>query len=226
MPEREEQADHVGDREAAARRTAAAAARRGRGRGRGRRTPAPAAPRRPASRGPPARSSRRRCRARCPRCRGTPRRRAAAVPRRSSRCQAPFDSRDREQQQRQRRPAATGTLSQKIACQLTPSTTAPPMTGPSATPRPETPPQMPIAAARIAGGHRRGEQGQRQRHDRGGAEALDRAGRDQRLRRRCSAPRRSRRAVKSVMPASITRRRPSRSPSVAAGSMKVANASV
>ena len=47
---------------------------------------------------------------------------------------------------------ATGTLSQKIACQRMPSTTAPPMTGPSATPRPETPPQMPIAIARRAAG--------------------------------------------------------------------------
>ena len=118
--------------------------------------------------------------------------------------------------------SATGTLSQKIACQLTPSTTAPPMTGPSATPRPETPPQMPIAAARIAGGHGGGEQGQRQRHDRGGAEALDRAGRDQRLGGGAQRARRSRPAVNSAMPASIIRRRPSRSPSVAAGSMKVA----
>ena len=33
-------------------------------------------------------------------------------------------------------------------------------------------------------------------------------------------------SVKTVMPASIIRRRPSRSPSVAAGSMNVANASV
>ena len=42
----------------------------------------------------------------------------------------------------------TGTLSQKIACQFQPSTTAPPISGPSATPRPAMPPQMPIAAGR------------------------------------------------------------------------------
>ena len=41
-----------------------------------------------------------------------------------------------------------GTLSQKIASQLQPSTTAPPISGPSATPRPETPPQMPMASGR------------------------------------------------------------------------------
>ncbi len=42
----------------------------------------------------------------------------------------------------------TGTLIQKIASQLQPSTTAPPMSGPAATPRPAMPPQMPIASGR------------------------------------------------------------------------------
>ena len=41
-----------------------------------------------------------------------------------------------------------GTFSQKIHCHEKPSTTAPPTTGPSATPRPETPDQMPSASPR------------------------------------------------------------------------------
>ena len=46
---------------------------------------------------------------------------------------------------------ATGMLIQKIACQFQPSMTAPPTSGPTATPRPEIPPQMPIASGRRAG---------------------------------------------------------------------------
>ena len=46
----------------------------------------------------------------------------------------------------------TGTLIQKMACQAQPSITAPPMSGPVATPRPATPPQMPIASGRRASG--------------------------------------------------------------------------
>ena len=134
-----------------------------------------------ASRGPRPSSSRRRCRARCPRCRGRPRRRAGRRRRgrAAARCHATRAPRAAAAGARRR---ATGTLSQKIACQLTPSTTAPPMTGPSATPRPETPPQMPIAAARICRRDRGGEQGQRQRHDRGRAQPLHGPRRDQRLR--------------------------------------------
>ena len=45
----------------------------------------------------------------------------------------------------------TGTLSQKIACQFQPSSTAPPTRGPTATPRPAMPPQMPIASGRRLG---------------------------------------------------------------------------
>ena len=59
----------------------------------------------------------------------------------------------------------TGTLSQKIACQFQPSTTAPPISGPTATPRPAMPPQMPIASGRSAWLDGAGEQGQRERHD-------------------------------------------------------------
>ena len=44
----------------------------------------------------------------------------------------------------------TGTFSQKIHCQEMPCTTAPPTTGPAATPRPVMPPQIPIAAPRLA----------------------------------------------------------------------------
>ena len=45
-----------------------------------------------------------------------------------------------------------GTLSQKMECQFIPPTTAPPMRGPTAIPSPETPPQIPMAAARILSG--------------------------------------------------------------------------
>jgi hypothetical protein len=44
-----------------------------------------------------------------------------------------------------------GTFSQKIHCQEKPSTTAPPTTGPSATPSPDTPDQMPRARPRFSG---------------------------------------------------------------------------
>jgi hypothetical protein len=120
---------------------------------------------------------------------------------------------------------ATGTFSQKIACQLTPSTTAPPMTGPSATPRPLTPPQMPIAAARIAGGtadaSRVRESGMIAAAPRPWtARAAIRASEEVLSAEAIDA------RVKTAMPTSIIRRRPSRSPSVAAGSMKVAKVRV
>ena len=43
-------------------------------------------------------------------------------------------------------------MSQKIHCQETPSTTAPPTNGPTATPRPLIAPQIPSAAPRFSGG--------------------------------------------------------------------------
>ena len=46
----------------------------------------------------------------------------------------------------------TGTLIQKIACQFQPSMIAPPTSGPTATPSPAMPPQMPIASGRRSGG--------------------------------------------------------------------------
>ena len=45
-----------------------------------------------------------------------------------------------------------GTLSQKIHCQASPSTTAPPTTGPKATASPPMPPQAPSASPRFSGG--------------------------------------------------------------------------
>jgi hypothetical protein len=45
----------------------------------------------------------------------------------------------------------TGTLIQKIHCHEAPSVMAPPMTGPSATPRPAIAPQMPSATPRFSG---------------------------------------------------------------------------
>ncbi len=99
------------------------------------------------------------------------------------------------------------------------------MTGPRATPRPETPPQIPIAAARIRGGtaaaSRVSESGM-----------IAAAPRPWTARAAISASELVLSAeaieasVKTVMPASIIRRRPSRSPSVAAVSMKVAKLSV
>ncbi len=47
--------------------------------------------------------------------------------------------------------ATTGTLTQKMARQPKPSTRAPPRTGPSASDRPDTEPNTPIALARSAG---------------------------------------------------------------------------
>ncbi len=41
-----------------------------------------------------------------------------------------------------------GTLTQKIQCRLKPWVTAPPTSGPPATARPATPPQMPMMAPR------------------------------------------------------------------------------
>ena len=47
----------------------------------------------------------------------------------------------------------TGTLSQKIHCQDSPWTIAPPTTGPVATPSPVMPPQSPMAAPRFSAGN-------------------------------------------------------------------------
>ena len=63
---------------------------------------------------------------------------------------APLDSVSRRQAIGSRT-TPMGTLSQKIHCQDRPSTTAPPTTGPRATARPQTPPQMPSARPRRAG---------------------------------------------------------------------------
>ena len=73
-----------------------------------------------------------------------------------------------------------GTLIQKIQCHEMPLTTAPPITGPSATPRPLTPDQIPSAMPRLPGRERLREQRQRQRQHQRAAHSLDRAGGDQR----------------------------------------------
>lgn len=112
-----------------------------------------------------------------------------------------------------------------MACQEIPSTTAPPMTGPSATPTPDTAPQMPIAMARRAGGT-----------------AAARSVRDSGMTAAAPTPWSVRAAIScsgdparadateasanSAIPPTNTRRRPSRSPSVAAAIMSDANESV
>jgi hypothetical protein len=47
----------------------------------------------------------------------------------------------------------TGTLTQNTQCQDRPWVTAPPISGPAATPRPEIPPQIPMMAPRRSGGN-------------------------------------------------------------------------
>ena len=65
-----------------------------------------------------------------------------------------------------------GTFSQKIHCQEAPSTTAPPTSGPIAMARPPTAPQAPSASPRRSASHGRGQQGERQRDQHGGPDAL------------------------------------------------------
>ena len=77
---------------------------------------------------------------------------ASARPRRSSALSGPCDSvsiRDASGISA----SPIGTLSQKIHCQEIPSTTAPPTSGPTATPRPLMPPQIPRAAPCLEGGN-------------------------------------------------------------------------
>ena len=104
---------------------------------------------------------------------------ASATPGRSSRCDGPWLSLSlRSASGTSTRP--TGTLSQKIHCQLMPSITAPPTSGPSATPRPLTPDQMPSARPRFVGGGRGAQQREGERGDDRGAGALEGARGDQR----------------------------------------------
>ena len=56
---------------------------------------------------------------------------------------------------------------------------APPTSGPMAMARPAMPPQAPSATARRSGGHRRGQDGQRQRRDDRATDTLDGAGEDE-----------------------------------------------
>ena len=119
----------------------------------------------------------------------------------------------------------TGTLIQKIACQAQPSMTAPPMSGPVATPRPATPPQMPIASGRRAIGTLP-------------ASSVSESGRMAAAPKPCRAraamswPGSVARAasaelsVKTMMPMRNRVRRPKRSPSATAMRIVLANASV
>ena len=75
----------------------------------------------------------------------------STMPRRSRLRSAPFDS-PSTRRVRGTATAATGRLIQKIHCQASPSVTAPPTNGPSATPSPFTAPHNPIAALRRAAG--------------------------------------------------------------------------
>ena len=119
----------------------------------------------------------------------------------------------------------TGTLSQKIPCQFQPSTTAPPTSGPAATPRPEMPPQMPMASGR----RRAGTEPARRVSESGMSAApptpwMARAA--------MSSPgpvdsaAKAEAAVKTMMPATKTVRRPNRSPRATAMRMKPAKLSV
>ena len=118
-----------------------------------------------------ATSSRARRRGRCRRrCRAGRRRRAPGRAGRAARPGRRTRSGGGRPAGRATRPI--GTLSQKIQCHEMPSTTAPPTSGPSATPRPEMPDQAPIARPRLLGRERVGEQRQRERGDDRGAGAL------------------------------------------------------
>ena len=118
-----------------------------------------------------------------------------------------------------------GTLIQKIQCQEMPSTTAPPTIGPSATPVPLMPDQMPRAAPRRFSGKAL-------------ASRVSVSGATMAPPMPCSARAATSapvvgasaaaalEAVKSERPMRKSRRRPKRSPSAAPGMSMTANASV
>ena len=120
---------------------------------------------------------------------------------------------------------ATGTLIQEIACQLMPWTAAPPTTGLRAIPSPEMPPQLPMAAERIRGGT-----AEASRVSDNGMIAAAPSPWTARATMSAADVVQSAAAIEAIVkratPAIIIRRRPRRSPSVAAGSMKVAKTSV
>ena len=118
-----------------------------------------------------------------------------------------------------------GTFSQKMASQFQPSMTAPPTSGPTATPRPATPPQMPMAAGRRRAGTEP-------------ASRVSESGMMPAAPKPCTAraamschgsvlrAANTLAMVKITMPATKTVRRPMRSPRAAAARMKVAKARV
>ncbi len=145
-------------------------------------------------------------------------------PRRSSRTRAPkpfFSQPSANGIER----TATGTLIQKIACQFQPWMTAPPTRGPTATPRPAMPPQMPMASGR----RRSGTASVRSDSESGMIAAPPRPW-IARATMSCvgsvlsAAPIDA--SVKTPMPMRKTVRRPKRSPSATAMRMNAANESV
>ena len=118
-----------------------------------------------------------------------------------------------------------GTLRKKIHCHESPSTTAPPTTGPSATARPLRPDQMPIARPRRSAG-------------KAADSSVRLSGMTSAAPRPCTLRAAIRRplevaraapsepAVKIARPSAKTRRRPKRSPSEAPVSRSAANVSV
>ena len=119
----------------------------------------------------------------------------------------------------------SGTLSQKMACQFQPCTTAPPISGPSATPRPEMPPQMPMAAGRsrwlTLPASRVSDRGRR-----AAAPAPCTARAAISIHGSVARALAALASVKTMMPPRNTERRPSRSPSPTAISIRVAKLSV
>ena len=74
-----------------------------------------------------------------------------------------------------------GTLTKKIHCQPSPSTSTPPASGPTSVATPAVAPQTLIAHAAALGGEDPGDRGQRLRGEQRRADALHDAGGDQHL---------------------------------------------
>jgi hypothetical protein len=115
-------------------------------------------------------------------------------------------------------------LIQKIQCQETPLITAPPTSGPMATPRPLTPPQMPSAIPRRAGGTASESSVSVSGSTIAAPSPSARAAISASVLADTAAPALA--AVKIVRPTANIRRRPSRSPSAAPVSSSAANVKV
>ncbi len=148
---------------------------------------------------------------------------AVTIPIGSSRVRGPYVSgRTRRTATAAARPS--GTLTQKIQCQSRPWVTTPPTSGPDATPRPATPPQIPTTAPRRSAGK---VEVSRVRPS-GMTMAAPRpwtARKPMRTSRFGASPQAADASVNSNSPATYVRRRPSRSPRAAAVMMPAANVS-